>query len=161
MGYILFYTISLSLSAWQFSWAIAGNAQTTPVFEAKFGWTEDETILYNTIISSSGVVGLTIGSFMGGRLLSLGRRKAMIVAQLIAITGSLVSMIGVTWALTLGRIFVGISSGISNPVFGRFVVENMPGELAAKLSMFQGISICSGLFVCFLLGGILPDPDNF
>ena len=80
MGYILWYTVSLSLCAWQFSWAIAGNTQTTPVFAAKFGWTEDETIRYNTIISSSGVVGLTIGSFMGGRLLALGRRNAMIIA---------------------------------------------------------------------------------
>ena len=64
-SYVLCYAIGVNYT----TFALAGNAQTTTVFEAKFGWTKDETIIYNTIISSSAIVGLAIGSFLGGPLI--------------------------------------------------------------------------------------------
>ena len=51
---------------------------TTQIFEAKLGWDDDETILYNTIINSSGVIGMIPGSIIGGMLIKKGRRRAAI-----------------------------------------------------------------------------------
>lgn len=62
------------------TFAMAGNTNTTAIFEAKFGWDKDDAILYNTIISSAGIIGLTIGSILGGSLLGLGRRRTIIIA---------------------------------------------------------------------------------
>ena len=67
------------MGTWHCSWALSGNVQTAIVFEAKFNWTEDETILYNTIISSAGIIGLAAGNVIGGRLIKIGRRKAAIL----------------------------------------------------------------------------------
>ena len=67
-------------AAWQTTFALAGNTNTTKIFEAKLGWNKEETTLYNTIITTAGILGLTIGSFLGGNLLPLGRRKTVIIS---------------------------------------------------------------------------------
>ena len=45
-------------------------------------------------------------------------------------------------------------------VYGKLIVENMPGSLSQKIIMFQNIGICIGLVVAYNLGIILPDPDD-
>ena len=130
MCYALPYMLMYGLGTWYCAFAISGNGATTSVFEAKFGWTEDETILYNTIISSAGIVGLTLGSFIGGPMISNGRRKGAIIANLICIFGACICMVGNTAFLTAGRVFVGIAAGIYNVVFGKCVVENVPIDYA-------------------------------
>ena len=80
MGYCLAYTIVLGIGSWQCSWTANGNTNTTPIFEAKLEWDKDEAILYNTIISTAGMLGITIGSFLGGSILKFGRRRAVIIS---------------------------------------------------------------------------------
>ena len=139
---------------------MAGNAQTTTVFEAKFGWTTDETILYNTIISSSAIVGLAIGSFLGGPMIKTGRRKSAIIANILGIVSSLITMIGTTPFLTFGRLLLGVAAGIYNVIFGKMIIENMPEKLAQKLALSHNGSICSGFVLAFGLGSILPDSED-
>ena len=79
-GYLTAYTLFNAFSVFYCAWAIAGNGNTADVFQDKFGWDDDETILYNTIISSFGIVGLAVGSFLGGELITRGRRKAFMAA---------------------------------------------------------------------------------
>ena len=79
-GYLTAYTLFNALPTFYCAWALAGNSNTADVFQDKFGWTDDETILYNTIINSFGIVGLAIGSFLGGELITRGRRKAFMAA---------------------------------------------------------------------------------
>lgn len=63
--------------------------------------------------------------------------------------------------LTTGRVFVGMAAGISNVTYGKFIGENLPGEQATKYMMVQSANISIGIFASFLLGGCLPDPDDF
>ena len=126
MGYCFWYTIVFGIGTWQTSWATTGNANTVPVFEAKFGWTKDETMLYNTIISTAGIIGITVGSFIGGVLLKFGRRRIVIISQLIAIAGALVSMIVHVSTLTIGRFLLGTGAGAMNIAFGKLINENIP-----------------------------------
>ena len=161
MTYLVLFTAFYGFGTWHVSWALAGNSQTTPVFEAKFGWTEDQTIVNNTIISSAGILGLTLGSFLGGYLIRIGRRKGAIVAQAIAILGAAITMIGTVAALTIGRVLVGTTAGCMIIIFGKSVVENMPETLAAKFAMFVNASLCLGYFPCYSMGAMLPDPKDF
>ena len=131
------------------------------MFEAKFGWTKDETIIYNTILSSSAIVGLAIGSFLGGPLIQIGRRKSAIIANIIGIMSSLISMTGTTTFLTIGRLSLGVAAGIYNVIFGKVILENMPERLAQKLALSHNGSICTGFVFAFGLGSILPDCEDF
>ena len=74
MCYCFFFTACWGLSVFQTTFSLVSNTNTTPIFEAKFGWDKDETIVNNSIISAAAIVGLTIGSFLGGAIIPKGRR---------------------------------------------------------------------------------------
>ena len=158
--YCLTLTACLGFGTWQTTFAVVGNTNTTAVFEAKFGWDEYETILYNTIISSSAIVGLAVGSFLGGPLIKIGRRRGAIIANIIGIISSAITMAGSTPFLTAGRLLLGVAAGIYNVIFGKMVVENMPEKLAQKLAMIHNGSVCCGFVVAFGMGGLLPDATD-
>ena len=82
--------------------------------------------MYNSLISTAGIIGAMIGSFLGGSLLKMGRRKAVLIGQLFGIVGGAVCMGSNVASLIIGRIFVGIAAGISNVTYGKFIMENMP-----------------------------------
>jgi len=63
------FTFVLGLGNIQTGFAISGNNQTAPVIKAKFGWTESEAVLYNTLISSAAIFGVVTGSLVGGRFI--------------------------------------------------------------------------------------------
>lgn len=160
MCYCVCFTACWGLGTWQTTWSLAGNTQTTNVFEAKFGWDKDEAILYNTIISTAGIVGLTIGSFLGGSLLSLGRRRTVIIAQAMAIVAALITMIEHTVTLSIGRVILGTGAGVMNVAFGKMITETIPAQWVASFSMAHNASVCIGYIVCYGLGAILPDPKD-
>ena len=69
MCYVVPYITVCVFGLWHTSWANSGNSQTTPIFKAKLGWNDEETILFNTIITSAGVIGMIFGSIIGGMLI--------------------------------------------------------------------------------------------
>ena len=127
MGYTMSYVGCYALGTWYWSFAVTGNAQTTPIFEAKFGWSDEETIFFNTIISSAAIIGLIIGSFLGAPLLKIGRRKGAIITNIIGIVSALISMSGSIPFLVIGRLLLGIAAGPYKVIFGKMIIENMPG----------------------------------
>ena len=160
MGYLTCNALCWGFGTWHTTFALAGNVSTTSIFEAKFGWSKDETILYNTLISTSAIIGLSLGSFLGASLLTLGRRKTALIANLMAIFGSFITMIGTTPFLCIGRLFLGLAAGTTNVVFGKMITETFPQKQAAKFAMCHNASICVGLIVAFGLGALLPDSEN-
>ena len=78
LGYVVPYLLVMVLGLWHTSWAMNGNTMTTEIFKAKLEWDDSETMLYNTIITSAGVMGMIPGSILGGRLIQNGRRQAAI-----------------------------------------------------------------------------------
>ena len=161
MRYAMAYFMMYGLGVWYTAFVLGGNGQTTQIFEAKFGWTKDETVLYNTIISSSGLVGMTIGSFTGGPLIQFGRRKGAIIANIIVMIGAAISMVGTTPFLTISRVLIGVGAGQYNVIFGKLVVENVPESLAVKLAMFHNASICVGFVFVLGMGALLPDQKDY
>ena len=160
MLYVIAYTACYGLGTWLCAWAIAGNGQTTPVFAAKFDWDKDDTIFYNTIISSQGLIGVAIGSIKGGKLIKFGRRKTAIIAHIIAMCSSAICMYDSVFCLSLGRLILGISGGLTTMVFGKSITENFSEKLSSWLGMLLNAGICTGIFVALLMGGILPDPED-
>lgn len=120
------------------------------------GWNEQETRLYNTLISSAGIIGLAFGSFLGGKLISDGRRRASLIMNTVAIFGSLLCMHLSVWSLCLGRVINGLTSGVMNVIMGKCIDETFEGFLASRLSMFTNICICFGVTFAMNLGFMLP-----
>ena len=160
MGYCLAYTIVLGIGAWQTSWTANGNTNTTPIFEAKLEWDKDEAILYNTIISTAGMLGITIGSFLGGSILKFGRRRAVIISQSISMIGALISMFTTESTLTIGRLLLGTGGGCMNVTLGKLITENIPQSIQSSFAMAHNFFLGLGVFVVLLFGLVLPDQED-
>ena len=142
-GYVTGYVVCWAIGVWYYSFALCGNTQTTTIFEAKMGWTKDETIFYNTLISSAAIVGLVIGSFAGGPLIKNGRRRGALIVNALGIASAVFAMFGSTLFLTLGRFCNGFAAGTYNVIYGKMILENLPDKLAQTMVMVQTISICA------------------
>ncbi len=77
-----------------------------------------------------------------------------------AIFGSLVTMVGTTPFLCIGRLFLGVAAGTFNVLLGKMIIETFPEKQATKFAMAHNISICVGFVAAFGLGFILPDSEG-
>ena len=130
MCYVTAYVACWSIGVWYYAFTLFGNTQTTTIFEAKMGWTKDETIFYNTLITSASVVGLTVGSFAGGPMIKNGRRKGALIANIVGVASAVLAMIGSIPFLSIGRFCCGFAGGIYNVICGKMIMENLPDKLA-------------------------------
>lgn len=64
------YALTLGLGTLHTAWAMTTSDQLASTYQVFFGWNEDEKVFWNTVISSSSVFGLIIGSLLGGSLIS-------------------------------------------------------------------------------------------
>ena len=89
-----------------------------------------------------------------------GRRKMAFYAHLIAIISSGICMFDTVLFLTLGRFVLGFAAGLINLIYSKSITENFPEKLGSILAMMCNASICIGIFLAFVMGGILPDPED-
>jgi MFS family permease len=135
---------------------LAGNSQTALIFIEKFGWSEQETIVYNTLISSISIMGISIGSLVGGKAISTSRRKAIFVFEVVAIAGSLICQILSVTTLCLGRFICGISGGVLSVVMSKSIYESVPEELSGMYGTLTNVFIAFGIMLTTLTGLVLP-----
>lgn len=112
------------------------------------------------MISTAAIIGIAIGSIVGGTLVKIGRRRTIIIAQLIAIVGAAISMFTSMNTLTLGRLLLGIGAGIHNVAFSKMIYETIPSSVKSSFAMATNASACIGFMVVFFLGAVLPDPKD-
>ena len=101
-----------------------------------------------------------IGALFGGKAIKIGRRKAAIYWQLLAILGAGITMIGTIPTLCLGRFLCGITAGILNNVMGKSLDETVPVEIFGQFGTLQNCYICLGFPMSYILGAILPTEED-
>ena len=85
MCFINFYALSMAIGAFQVVFALGGISHLVNIFVAKLGWSESDTILYNTLINTASIFGLFLGNNFGGQLIRLGRRRAIFIANFVIV----------------------------------------------------------------------------
>ena len=70
-------------------------------------------------------------------------------------------MIGNVLFLTLGRFILGIAGGSMNVIFAKILSENFPDKYAARFGFLTNAGIALGIWVCFSIGAILPEPEDY
>ncbi len=75
--FLIGYTFCLGVGVLQIAITFTGITVVVPILQAKFSWTEEETISYNTILGEAATIGMAIGSLVGGKSITIGRRRAM------------------------------------------------------------------------------------
>ena len=124
------YALMLGIGVFQTGWVFVGYAGSAHVFAAKFNWSDDETKTWTSIINVSAIIGCTIGCFMGGVAISIGRRKAGLIWQIPAIIGGAICMIENPYCFAAGRFLIGLSGGVYNAVMSKSLDETIPLQVS-------------------------------
>ena len=72
---------------------------------------------------------MALGSVIGGKMMSIGRRLSMIISILISIAAVSVTLIKEFKVIMIGRFFYGLTSGMMSAIIARYVEETVPFTL--------------------------------
>jgi SP family xylose:H+ symportor-like MFS transporter len=135
------------------------------------GW-GDRKLTMISVNSAIMPIGAIFGAFAAGKLAnSLGRRKALLVTNIISIIGCGLNVVPFDATFSIGRFIGGIVAGLGSsipPVYGDLYIVNeiAPPEISGKLGSITQFQITFGILVSFAMGIPLPvdnrddDPMN-
>ena len=63
----------------------------------------DDTDFYNTLISSSAIAGITVGSLAAGSICEIGRRKSILLSNLVVLISTAMMLVLNVWVIVIGR----------------------------------------------------------
>lgn len=119
-----------------------------------------ETVITN-LITALVPLGAGVGALSAGKLSSsMGRRKTMILVDVIAIIGTVITILPSQYALLVGRLIQGYSAGANSSVVPLVINEYAPTEIAGKLGTFNQLLITVGIIIAPLLGLAMPNGNG-
>ena len=86
-------------------------------------------MVFNTLITTSGVIGMAFGALVGVKTIKIGRRKTAILTQFLAIVGAILPMILTVPTICAGRFLCGIAAGHANIIMIKSINETVPIEV--------------------------------
>ena len=89
------------------------------------GW-KGNSDFYNTIISSVGVAGLTLGSLLAGLITTRGRRKALMYSNYIVFFATALIMVLNLYTILVGRFLLGFAGGVMICGSNLYISETVP-----------------------------------
>lgn len=117
-----------------FGYAIVSTNSTWESITLQIGqeWTQDGTNTRLSVLNALTITGLTLGSFIGGSVIKYGRRRTIILNNVIAIIGACVSFIKVYEVIVLGRFLVGFAGGMIVSAAPKMLEETSPKSILDK-----------------------------
>jgi len=102
------------------------------------------------------------GSLLGGVLAKYGRKKALIIIDIIGIIGVLLCILslltkGIT-PMYLGRVIIGLTVGLNTTLVPLYIKEMSPSEMSGLTGFFNSHTYNFGILFSSLLGLTLGDP---
>jgi MFS family permease len=127
---------------------------------AKFGWDDNQTRLWNTLIGNSSLLGMTISSAIGGPLIVGGRRRMIIIMNSLVFLGAGLTLAQTTPTIIIGRFIYGFVAGILTMCTSKCIFETVPMRYAGIFGCLTNVFIHFTGFICLLLGNALPSSPN-
>eukprot|EP01016_Furgasonia_blochmanni_P047336 TRINITY_DN6946_c0_g1_i1.p1 TRINITY_DN6946_c0_g1~~TRINITY_DN6946_c0_g1_i1.p1 ORF type:complete len:517 (+),score=95.53 TRINITY_DN6946_c0_g1_i1:77-1627(+) len=123
-----------------------------------YGWTKEEQSYYIGLISAMVPVGAAAGAITSGSLSNYyGRKRSMVITDILSIVGVLLTLPLSLAALMIGRIIVGFCAGINSALVPVYVIEMVTRDTKGLFGSFHQGLICTGILFGFLMGWGVPD----
>eukprot|EP00347_Sterkiella_histriomuscorum_P017146 403350492 len=145
--FLTMFNIILNLCEILIGYVISCTNQLTITFNAKFDFVNENQALYQGLIGSSGIFGMTMGALIGGRLMQNGRKNLFVATSIIGIVGCIISMFENIPCILIGRAIFGFACGVQSVCIPRYIEETVPSHAN---QMFSPLSV-----MCQTLGGLL------
>lgn len=161
-SYVIFFVLVFLLgSTGQAGWALGEMGQVGLVLDQKLAWNgqgPNSTFLnYLTIATVLPSLGLAIGAFLGGKLVSTyGSRKLILTFNLIALVFNCLKLIENTVAILVGRLAFGISTGVCSVCLSKAINDTVPAEHAGIYGAFVNAGFAMGVTLSNFMGLMIP-----
>jgi MFS family permease len=99
---------------------------------------------------------MSLGSLGGGLVIPYGRRKTILVFNIISIISLCTTLILRIPAITIGKFVFGFSSGVINVAGPKMLEETVPEELLGAFGIATNAYICLGIGLATIVGAGLP-----
>ena len=126
------------------------------IFKKEIENTDKISALINVVIPA----GAMIGAMVGGLLASIGRRKSIIILDIIILLGVWLSLIKHLAPIMLGRLIFGFGVGSLSVIGPKFINELCPIKYVGPVGSINQIQAVSGLVTAYLLSMPLPYSDE-
>ena len=113
----------------------------------------------NSIITSSSVLGMSIGAFIAGGIVANGRRKYLIIFGVVGIAGTALTLITTVYTIIIGRLIHGICTGVFMTGGPRMLDETVPPHLLGTFGTYTNVYANFGILLVMVLGFGLPAGD--
>jgi MFS family permease len=127
---------------------------------AKFGWSDDQTRFYNTFINFAAQLGLAVGCTLGGVIINMGRRKTILIFNLVSAISVVLSLVLSIPAILIGKLVFGVCAGILNTACPKYIDETVPIDLIGFYGTSTNIFVCLGIGAAQFIGSGLPDETD-
>lgn len=152
--------IIVVLAGFQIGYAMLCINRMTEFLTIKYDWPEEMQPLYIAVITGAAIVGLAFGSLASGVLMKRGRKRCMLIACAIGVTGCCIEMIDNFWVISFGRLIYGLACGISAPCIGRYIEEMLPAHLLSQLFPIYTCGMAFSAILVMMSAIVLPDIAN-
>lgn len=157
--FILLFVLTMGLNGISVAWTTGGSNQTASIFAAKFNWSAEQTRVNNSIINFASQIGKTIGAYVGGRLIMLGRRPVFLWANVFSILACLIMQVPHMVTLTIGKFLHGILITIVQIAAIKMINETVPVYKLESYGPIVANGLATGYLLVLGLGAILPSAD--
>jgi MFS family permease len=127
--YLIMLTCVVALSSAMFGCALTTTGQIIPNLKYALNWEKDEVDQQTSYIVSASVIGLAFGSIFGGKVVSLGLRRVIIIFDLVAIIACFISIVPNMIVLCIGRFIFGIAAGVLVSTGPSIIAETVPSSV--------------------------------
>ena len=131
IGFLVGYTITVALSTMQYTLATCEVGTAAAALQYQLGWgtTKSDVDLYTSIMATSSIIGITIGSLCGGMLIQYGRRWTIINFNIVGLLASLTMFTMHYKIMCLGRLLLGFAAGVLLCATPAMIDETIPTKL--------------------------------
>ena len=163
MTYLFWLVFALTIGTTHVGFVITGNNEVGSILALQLNWdspdVEGSAKLWNTVISSSGIVGLIVGSFTAGFVVKAGRRKSIILMSIVAVAGIVPTLFLNVWAIIAGKFIYGLAASVIIVASSLYLQETIPAEKSAAFDFTTNFGVIFGITINLVLGLILPTDD--
>ena len=113
MPYLISMVCVINIQGILTGYSCSYSNQVQYIFDTKFGYKTIEDKNYaSALIGGSVTLGLTFGAAYGGKAISLGRRNALLLSNVVGIIGLCISIFEIFNLILIGRFIFGFASGL-------------------------------------------------
>ena len=158
--YLLGLGFNIWLCCWQAGFSQGGNNVSGDYIKLQLNWTDSEAEFNNSAIAFVEAFGITAGSFLANAVVAYGRRKTIIICNVILIAFTALTLIQNFWCIIIGKLIMSICAGTILIAANLILEETVPRQLHSLFGNLINFGIITAIFMELSIGLVFPDIDE-